>query len=248
MKLKVLIVFLLIGLSSFNPANSLYKGLVCHYRFQEGSGLIIDDVHRKVKLPNKANGIVWKQTERGQLPYFDKATTTHIPLVKTSAFDFQSKPMTISCWARMGNVINTYHYFVSDYANATDNSQFSLGYTNTNVFRMFWLNNGSAAILTGVGSPVVDTWYHVVGVRSGNTGSWTLTLYVNGLQQSTSSTAINPPSQANAGTFTIGRPGSLLAAGTPLLGYVDEVMIWDRAISHSEVRQLFTDQKDKFKK
>ena len=74
-------------------------------------------------------------------------------------------------------------------------------------------------------------WHHFVGVKSGNNG----TLYIDGHSQGTGSASFT-------GTFT----GAVLSIGTQqnhidqfYTGALDEIGFWSRALSASEVNQLY---------
>ena len=80
----------------------------------------------------------------------------------------------------------------------------------------------------------LDTWYHLVGVREGSN----IKIYVNGELRHTdagSSGLINYGSSPNN---YIGKKTSSLAADH-WNGKIDEVRIYDRALSASEISQLY---------
>jgi hypothetical protein len=82
--------------------------------------------------------------------------------------------------------------------------------------------------------PQTGQWYHLVGVRDAATGS--LTLYVNGQQAGTASACLGDPS---TGHTVIGRARY---GGNPVdywAGAIDQVHVFDRALSADEVAQLY---------
>ncbi len=82
-------------------------------------------------------------------------------------------------------------------------------------------------------TPVVGQWYHLVGVRDAATQ--THSLYVDGVQQSSFTQCLNPVSD---GPFTVGRARFNGGDVDFWPGAVDQVHVWDRALSASEVAQL----------
>ncbi len=87
--------------------------------------------------------------------------------------------------------------------------------------------NGTAALPTGV-------WKHVAVTRNGNTG----TLYVDGVQVGTNtSMTLSPSSLGNTTNNWLGR--SQYSGDAYLDGQLDEVRIYNRALSASEVLALF---------
>jgi hypothetical protein len=77
-------------------------------------------------------------------------------------------------------------------------------------------------------SPVLGRWYHVAVTRSGIT----YVLYIDGAQVATDTSTFSIPDPT--ATLTIGR-----AEGFRLNGLVDEVEIFERALSASEIQALF---------
>jgi hypothetical protein len=93
-----------------------------------------------------------------------------------------------------------------------------------------WAGN---VILTS-GTDVDTGWHHIALVRSGSTGNWTATLYLDARSDGTANTAINPTPQGN---LTIGRYGDY-PLGAFFNGDLDEVCLWNRALSATDIRRL----------
>ncbi len=79
----------------------------------------------------------------------------------------------------------------------------------------------------------LDTWYHIVVTMSSGGGT---KLYLNGAQAA--STAISTVGSTSGFSFKIGG-GVWDATGGPLDGLVDDVMIYSRELSATEVAQLY---------
>ena len=84
-------------------------------------------------------------------------------------------------------------------------------------------------------SAATDTWYHVVGVREGTS----VKLYINGVLNNTDAGnsgnmvySANP--RVEIGTKTASNTGS-----TAWKGIIDEVRIYNRALSDSEIKALY---------
>lgn len=83
-------------------------------------------------------------------------------------------------------------------------------------------------------SPVVGTWYHLVGVR--NAVANTMSLYVNGVLVQTIS---NPNKWAANGAFAVGRGKFSGGARDPAYAGIDGVRAYGRALTAAEVTTLF---------
>jgi hypothetical protein len=94
----------------------------------------------------------------------------------------------------------------------------------------FEASDGSYNAVQSTTIPVAGTWYHVVGVYDGATSN----IYINGVLENTVSDTGSIT--YNSDNLFIGQNGS---NGERFNGVVDEVRIYNRALSESEVKQLY---------
>jgi parallel beta-helix repeat protein len=80
--------------------------------------------------------------------------------------------------------------------------------------------------------PVTYKWYHVVGVREGNS----IKIYVNGIEGAVTGTLQSSLNYASGRSWNIGRLGTY---GREYNGTIDEVAIWNRSLSSEEVAGLY---------
>lgn len=100
------------------------------------------------------------------------------------------------------------------------------------------LNNGSPLtwdaqawgndVSSGVG--VDAQWHHLAVVYSGTA----LSIFIDGVQKATGDRALNTPFSA----FTLGADLEAGGSATPFQGVIDDVSIYDRALSPTEISQL----------
>ena len=83
-----------------------------------------------------------------------------------------------------------------------------------------------------------NQWHHIVVTRSGTTAS----LYVDGTLISPSLTVSASPLDVDSGGFMVGQDqdtlGGGFATGNSLAGEVDELRVYDRVLTSSEVSTL----------
>lgn len=85
------------------------------------------------------------------------------------------------------------------------------------------------------GTVVKDTWYHVVGVY--DTAANTIVTYINGVGNTTGSATVDPADHAEE--FCIGVTHSGGSYSQWLDGTVDDVAVFDRALTAAEVLNLY---------
>lgn len=234
---KLILILLAVVLSSFaifNLNNSLYKGLIAYYPLNESGGVKLFD---KTKVMNYTatipTGCTWGLKK---CLSFD-GTTALVPLAKTSCLNLETSPMTISIWCYRTASGNRYPIADHNAANTTSGSQIGISSG-----RILWAWGNPAAQLFGTTVETLGKWRHVVGTRSGSTGAWTMATYSDGVQDGLLTTVNNPCTQAVGGVLTIGTTGSYTAGTFKWNGLLKNLMIWNRALSAAEVRQLYTQQ------
>jgi hypothetical protein len=156
----------------------------------------------------------------------------YIDAGNNSAFNFTSQDFSIAMWIKPDTV-------------STEKILFSKGLYQTDGYYLYQTATAGLSLKTnqsGVaqtsttsnGSISSGQWQHVVVTRAGST----VTIYVNGMDTtSTHATHINPTTSAR--TAKIGMYDSLNYLGYD--GTMDDVRVYNRALSVGEVSQLYSD-------
>jgi len=141
--------------------------------------------------------------------------------------------MTISLWIKPDTVAAGVLEIVANNNDALGQQDYTFELNRTAAkLSSVW---GGTVIITGNTSLSTNTWYHAVLVRSGSSGNWTAKLYLNGAEDNSAATAVNP-SATNANT-AIGRGGDF--DGAYFDGKLDDVRIYNSALSANEVLFLY---------
>jgi len=163
--------------------------------------------------------------------------------------------ITVSCWVRRTSS-NRYDGFVGKWYTtpASTNNVFLLyngendasycnasGFLNKGAFAVSYRNTSDGA--TGVaGTSIIqpNTWTHVVGVWSSADGR--SAIYKNGLldNERIETQSINQPLFYNTSyPAMIGNWGYLWGSNYYMIGYIDDVRIYNRALTEAEINQLY---------
>jgi hypothetical protein len=105
-----------------------------------------------------------------------------------------------------------------------------IGFDSSNQFFVTTSNNSSSLTLSSLSTYTTGSWYHVVVTRTGSKGN----LYVESLLEGSGSNALK---SGTVGDTTNGRLGA--AEGSDVDVLIDEVGIWNRVLSESEVKLLY---------
>jgi hypothetical protein len=153
-------------------------------------------------------------------------------VVIPSSGSINSSDITVAGWFKFG-AQNAYQTMVAKWYTGVQ-QQFVLQYNSDNLIG-WWTGDGStgASVLESSGPPQVGYWYFIVATISGTSKK----LYINGvLDNSNTGTAIG----TNNVELTIGsKKNSGGSYFEPFTGSMDEIRVYNRALSASEVWQLY---------
>jgi hypothetical protein len=192
------------------------------------------------------SGLSWTSGKFGNAIDFDGADD-YVDLGNQSSLYFPGE-FSISAWLKRTASVPTYSaYIISDYISSGDASSFALriggsASGNEDRFQFFWEN--PAATNPMVTSNTVtnqDAWYHVVGTWDGTT---TRMIYVNGILENTNNTAQNRTD--NGQNTTIGNAGSYHGNNVHFPGQIDDVRLYNYALTPELVKEVYNNGRVRF--
>ena len=158
---------------------------------------------------------------------FDSASSDYINVGNITALNNLSAIST-SIWLKTSNV-------------STAPIILNGGSSITNRFYLQLLTNGTT-IRYVIGSSVIDTsvsnvadgnWHHIATTQNGTS----LDIYLDGAKQNTSTITVVSPSTNIGDNFKIGR--YFLSAANYFDGQIDEVAIWNTALTSTQVSEIY---------
>jgi hypothetical protein len=205
---------------------ALIDDLVAYWKMDEASGNAIDAHAANDLTDNNGVGTGTGKINGGRA--FTRASSHYL-----SSGLVPSLPMSISVWFSLAaTAINV--NIVGGGQALSDNNAWGL-YVNSSDILGFFASDGSASpdIMTGGGGLSASTLYHAVCVWRSATDR---ELYLNTSSVDTSS--VNRTLSASNDRFTIGTyAGGTL--GDYMGGVIDEVGIWNRALTTTEISDLY---------
>jgi hypothetical protein len=242
---------------------SANAALVAHYEFEETSGTTLTDssgngFDASVVNPNGTGDLNVAGAYGGSSGYRPGSNVNDYGVRSTGTSDFGitgNNARTISFWFNtpsfgdqfrllgMGQSAaqKSFDITAENNANSGNANRIGLRYGNGNVF--FDADNSGTAF-------AINTWYHVAYVYDGTTlglGDLTdsngLSVFVNGVQIDADGGNLNNPTQVlNTGTgnFAFGARNDLSQFNL-YPGLLDDVQVYDEALSAAEVTSLYND-------
>ena len=207
----------------------LGEGLVGYWSFN-GADMAADTAFDKSGQGNNGtltNGPVPAIGKIGQALNFDGVDD----YVNVGTGLDQNGEVTVSAWFKTTTISGGARIIVANSNSSLGDYTLELNRT-TGKLAALWDNT---VILTGNTAVSVNTWYHAVMVRSGSSGNWTATLYLNGVSDGSAITATDP-NGTNQKTYI-----GAIHPGTTFLfsGLIDEVRVYNRALTADEIKRLY---------
>jgi len=159
----------------------------------------------------------------------------YVSIADTPSMDFGTGNFTIELWVNFDSLGQDQELIQQVIGNGADAPTYFLEYDftsphpNTLRFRISNPNSNQNDLFAPV-SLVVGQWYHIAAVRQGNTSS----LYLNGSLVGSQTAGSN----IDTGTGGITTLGALANGGRYLSGSLDEVTLYNRALSVAEIQAI----------
>ena len=201
------------------------QGFVAAYGFSEGSGNTTMDGSGNANVGTLTNGPVWTAGRYGNGILFD-GVSDFVSVADSGTLDLTNDG-TIEAWVKL-NAVNRWHSVIAKgNANSWEAHNYALEIGDTNAL-MCSVSNGvasqvissSVAITAGIFRHVACTW-----------NGTTIALYIDGVLNASSAEVVIPV--GNTAPLFIGQFGGNVDR---FLGAIDEVRIYNRALSQAEIQ------------
>ena len=209
--------------------------LIAHYAMEEGSGTALVDSSTHSNHGSLTGGPTWVAGVRGQAMDFN-GTTQYGVVPDAGSLDITDS-ITLAAWVKPEQLAT--QYLVKKATNGgTNGYELSLSSSGSSwpnkVF--FRFNQATSGDTYRINSTTLypyggSTWIHIAGTYDGTT----MRLYVNGVQESSLATTI--AIAANSLGLGIGAQADGVSK---FMGQMDDVRIYHRALSASEIAALAT--------
>ncbi|UCG56975.1 MAG: right-handed parallel beta-helix repeat-containing protein, partial [Phycisphaerales bacterium] len=206
-------------------------GLVSHWTFDETGGTMaydsIGDRHGTV------HGAKWTAGKRNGALSFD-GNTDYVHVPELDMIHLQAD-YTVSAWIKTDSTAAGYGVVAACRRQVTPSVLFQLDRHGADV--RFVVRDEAATAATATYSDVLttDNWYHIVGLREVNV----LSVYVNGMRGPEATPWPDTFGSIVPSILTMGAVDCCrLGVHHHFSGAIDEVMVFDRALSDEEIQQL----------
>jgi hypothetical protein len=214
------------------PATTLASGLTIRLTFDNTTA----DAQGTLGAPTTATSIIYSSLSKSGTYSLDMtgntAGNTTTTCILQYSYTANTLPLTVSFWINP-SVINTLQMPISSALTGTVGFNFVIQSNGTYYATIYIANTGYQA--TSPTAFLANTWYFITftAIHSGY-----IILYTNGVSTAVKGD-ISIPSSGTLGTVASLRLGSSASANNNFKGYIDDVRIYNRALSPQEVAGLY---------
>src|SRR3989344_494681 len=223
------------GAAKFAPPTD--KGLVGYWSMNEGTGTVAGDGSGNENRGTLTGGPTWVDGKRGKALNFD-GNDDLVNAGSATSLD-QLPAITVSAWIYPRNVAAASDDVFSK-RTAAGASGWKFGPSSTGAGRLSFVVDYDTDLNHTSNSNVIsaNVWQHIAISWDGSTSAANARIYINGVEttyaQTTNGTTNRVSDAANP--LTIGAQSD---GGNPYNGLIDEVRIYNRALSAAEIQTLY---------
>lgn len=214
---------------------SEHAGLKGHWKLDETSGTTaIDSSDSEIDGTYTNGATPGFQGIRRYAANFD-GTDDHVTISGGSDYNIRQS-VTVACWAKSDTAL-----FSGWGSLVSKRSQFYL-HPNYNEKTIYFEVNHAGGVahsgtynMSALGG--MQKWHHYVGVYDFDTGE--VQLYVDGVLRTSSTTTAHTLLSSDTGALTIGKDDGYSSGTRFFDGQIDDVRIYDKALSAAEIVELF---------
>ncbi len=219
-----------------NRGDPLADGILAYWPMWEASGSGAGDVANGHDV-SLVNAPEWPTSDKGPILQFTRASSQYADAGVVPALNLQGEMSIVLSFRARGDYTSNQALVVSSTTAAAANFALTFGFASNKL--EFW-NNAAGGVLASTASISDDEERHIVVVRRGTAGAWTIEIYINGVLDNSGGTAVNPNDNAATSLLRIGRFATL---GTWYLeGDLGQVSLYDRPLSAGEAADLSNDE------
>jgi len=208
--------------------------LVGYWSFNEGFGTKTEDKSEYGNNGSIKNGVSWIYGRFGEALKFN-GVDGYVDVSDNASLDLGDDDFSIELWVKHGEVTDHSGYVVKGGSTRSESVDGEPTYCvrHYQSSPVFFIEDGVNDVSIHASTLTEDnSWHHIVGVREGDY----IKIYVDGKLEGQSDASI-VGSTDNEYPLVIGRQAS--NAGQYLNGIIDEVRIWNRALSPEEINASY---------
>jgi hypothetical protein len=214
------------------PVDAPASGLIAWWAFDEGSGNRVSDRSGRGNHGDVVGPIdvatAWRAGKAGGALDIPDQVGAAVSVAPSSSIDSLRRALTIAAWVNRKIDRGNRNAAIASRQTSSDGEVFTLSFAYNNLF--LWLPGNTSVRATRTAP--VDSWIHVAATWDGNV----VHLYQDGELVGSGSYSQQLP--INTNPLLLGNNANQAGLNQPLAGAIDEVRLYDRALTAAEVQTL----------
>ena len=224
---------------SVDTANSLANGLVGFWPLTDGgSSTTAKDITSNANDGTQSGGVSWASTDIGTAASFD-GVDDRFDLTSIGSMDFSSSDFTVSMWIYVDSISSPEYLWAKQTSGNSPSCTFWF-YNSTTLQLIHLASTTNCATDYTIASSLVGGWNHLVASVSSPSSllASNHAVYLNG-ELLTPNASVNGSGTITASSGTLSLAGRISDNLRQLSGDIQNVRVYNRALSATEVATLF---------
>lgn len=228
---KALVISLLLSLMSALAVTAVAAELVLYFNFNEGTGDTASDSSGKGNNGVLVGNVRWVDGKYGKAIQVDNS---YVEVEQSDSLNI-TEAVTIAAWIYPTSDVQSAYAKIIEKDFSRPNPPYisygiSVNFANTGKYAFEVAAEGTISGPQSTSLFAPNEWTHIAGVYDGST----IAIYINGVMEaSQDKTGVIDESEGN---LYIGK--STPGVNEPFTGIIDEVVVWDGALTESEIQEL----------
>jgi PGF-CTERM protein/uncharacterized repeat protein (TIGR01451 family) len=223
--IAILIIFILLV-----PAQAQDDGLVAEWHFDEGSGNVLKDSSGNGN-DGTIDGATWVEGKFGQALSFD-GVNDYVEVPDSPELSGGGKSLTVEAWVKPESV--SAHVVIGKYRDISS-KDWGINILRNKLHFQYEFKGNNYDSFYGNSNLNTNVWYHVAFVYSYT--DKTIILYLNGMNDGMRTLPTDLPDTDTP--VQIGRVGGSYGNVNLFKGLIDEIKIYNRALSAEEIKSNY---------
>ena len=218
-------------------------GLVGWWPLTETNGVVFPDLSGKGNNGNNINGVTLAPGKFGNAGSFNGSS--QYVSVGTPASLNLGVTFTFCGWVNNTSLGSTFRNIVAQY-NSSGNIGIDTGINANSGVSVDIQSGGTNYKVWSTTNSLIttDTWYHICGTSDGTLSNTGVKIYINGVAVATTPSVTGSPVAPTQQSMSIGSTGAF--NGGYFKGSIDNVRIYNRALSAGEISAMYFSQRKQF--
>jgi hypothetical protein len=227
----------------FTSESSFGDDMLAKYLFTEGSGTTVQDSSGNGRDGTVVGSMGWAEGRCGLYSGSFDGSSDYVDL-PSIGIDNTNDTFSLCCWVKLNSVGANQTLIANSSANVADSGKASVWLiAKTTGELAFWINESQVATIRLESTQTLTTgvWYFIAATYDGSRNINGLEIYIDGSSAPNTPIGTTVPVGNSVDDWVLGATGGNFKGNFLLDGFLDDVRIYDRVLTLSEINEVMND-------